>query len=65
MNGTMERLHQLLDNSNREKERLLKENESLKREVERLRKKQMPPTIDTNVVPQQSILKTPISANPF
>jgi cell division septum initiation protein DivIVA len=65
MNGTMERLHQLLDNSNREKERLLKENESLKREVERLRKKQMPPTIDINVMPQQSILKTPISANPF
>ncbi|KAI8876112.1 kinase-like protein [Backusella circina FSU 941] len=46
ISSTLDRLHQLLAHSNREKERLLKENESLKRQVERLRKK-------------QSILKTP------
>ncbi|KAI9346667.1 kinase-like domain-containing protein [Pilaira anomala] len=41
--STMDHLQQLLSDSNREKERLLQENEGLKREIDRLRKLQLPP----------------------
>ncbi|CAO3608567.1 unnamed protein product [Mucor hiemalis] len=56
---TMERLQHLLLTSSQEKERLLKENELLKKEVERLRKHQLPPSVSTLPPPSASILKSP------
>jgi hypothetical protein len=50
ISSAIERLQQLLCNSNREKERLMKENESLRCELERVRKQG---------VPSNSILKSP------
>ncbi|KAG2235741.1 hypothetical protein INT48_009156 [Thamnidium elegans] len=43
--STMDHLQQLLTTSSRDKERLLKENEALKKEIERLRKLQLSPSI--------------------
>lgn len=53
INNTIEHLQQLLLLSSREKERLARENESLKREVERLRKSQQPPNQQQSQQPQQ------------
>ncbi|KAI8880921.1 kinase-like protein [Backusella circina FSU 941] len=54
---TLERLQHLLYSSNREKERLIKENECLRSELERVRKQAIPSILKSP--PPSSILKSP------
>lgn len=62
---TMEHLQQLLLVSSQEKERLIRENEALRKEVELLRKHQHPPSISTQALPPTAgILKSPAPPTP-